>query len=89
MNLRPKKTPKLSELARSSGKKRRLTESARFQTAVDLWVEASENGVSLSEFVKAIVDGGADFMEDEAIFYDLDKASEIILKAIGRKDLIG
>jgi hypothetical protein len=85
MNYSSKKSKKqLSEIA-----KKHLLKEARFQGAVDAYLDADSNGVSLSEFVKAVVDGAADFLEDEAIYYDLDKASEIILKAIGRKDLIG
>jgi len=57
--------------------------------ATEEFIEAINNGVSIAEFVKAMIDGDAEFNQEEAKYYDLDKASEVILKAVGRQDLIG
>lgn len=57
--------------------------------ATQEFIEAINNGVSIAEFVKAMIDGDAEFNQEEAKYYDLDKASEVILKAVGRQDLIG
>ena len=57
--------------------------------ATQEFIAADNNGVSIAEFVKAIIDGAAEFNQEEAVYHDLDKASEVILKAIGRQDLIG
>ena len=53
------------------------------------WLIADSNGVSIAEFVKAMIDQAAEFNGEEATYYDLDPASRTILKAVGRKDLIG
>lgn len=55
--------------------------------ATQEYLDADSNGVSIAEFVKAIIDGAAEFNQDEAMYYDLDPASQAILKAIGREDL--
>ena len=57
--------------------------------ATQEFIEAINNGVSIAEFVKAMIDGDAEFNQEEAKYYDLDKASEDILRAVGREDLIG
>ena len=57
--------------------------------AVQEFIAADNNGVSIAEFVKAMIDGAAEFNQEEAAYQDLDKRSEVILKAIGRQDLIG
>ncbi len=57
--------------------------------AVQEFIAADSNGISIAEFVKAIIDGAAKFGGEEAAYHDLDKASEVILKAVGRQDLIG
>jgi len=57
--------------------------------ATQEFIEAINNGVSIAEFVKAIIDGAAEFNQEEAVYHDLDDASEVILKAVGRQDLIG
>jgi|TARA_R100000084_G_C4654307_1_gene151816 hypothetical protein len=57
--------------------------------AVQEFIAADNNGVSIAEFVKAIIDGAAEFNQEDAAYQDLDKRSEVILKAIGRQDLIG
>ena len=57
--------------------------------AIQEFIAADNNGVSIAEFVKAIIDGAAEFNQEEAAYQDLDKRSEVILKAIGRQDLIG
>ena len=53
------------------------------------WLIADSNGVSIAEFVRAMIDQAAEFNGEEAAYYDLDPASRTILKAVGRKDLIG
>ena len=57
--------------------------------ATQEFIEAINNGTSIAEFVKAMIDGDAEFNQEEAKYYDLDKASEDILRAVGREDLIG
>ena len=57
--------------------------------AIQEFIAADNNGVSIAEFVKAIIDGAAEFNQEDAAYQDLDKRSEVILKAIGRQDLIG
>ena len=57
--------------------------------ATQEFIDADNNGVSIAEFVKAMIDGAAEFNQEEAKYHDLDKASEVILKAVGRQDLIG
>ena len=57
--------------------------------AIQEFIAADNNGVSIAEFVKAIIDGAADFNKEDAAYQDLDKRSEVILKAIGRPDLVG
>lgn len=80
----------------------KLTENSRFaqqsvseaggglaSAATQEFLDADSNGVSIAEFVKAMIDGAAEEMGEEAEYYDLDRASMTILKAIGRQDLIG
>jgi len=67
---------------------RSLNENLATQSAQE-YLKADSNGVSIAEFVKAMIDQAAEFNGEEAIYYDLDPASRDILKAIGRTDLIG
>ena len=64
-------------------------ESGLASAAIEEFLAADSNGVTIAEFVKAIIDGAAASLGDEAEYYDLDEASQSILKAIGRGDLIG
>mgnify|MGYP000299942666 CR=1 FL=1 len=67
----------------------RVLKEGLASNATQEYLHADSNGVSIAEFVKAIIDGAAEFNQDEAMYYDLDPASQSILKAIGREDLIG
>jgi hypothetical protein len=64
-------------------------ESGLASAAIEEFLAADSNGVTIAEFVKAMIDGAAAFLGDEAEYYDLDDASQSILKAVGRGDLIG
>lgn len=64
-------------------------ESGLASAAIEEFLAADSNGVTIAEFVKAIIDGAAAFLGDEAEYHDLDDASQSILKAVGRGDLVG
>ena len=68
---------------------RNLNENGLAGAAIQEFLNADSNGVTIAEFVKAMIDGAAATLGDEAEYYDLDEASMSILKAIGREDLIG
>jgi len=76
------------EVSLSEKNKNTVNEQLAAQ-AVQEFIAADNNGVSIAEFVKAIIDSAAEFNQEDAAYQDLDKRSEVILKAIGRQDLIG
>ena len=56
--------------------------------AIQEFIAANNNGVTIAEFVKEIIDCAAELRENAA-YENLDKRSEVVLKAIGRPDLVG